>query len=204
MQWQIYYRSSENVTKSAGSKATSMTIWWKESRVTLIFFVVLPLIFSWVILIDNSMGIFLGLFLIGLVWYTHKIQPQALQWESLRNSALIWQSTLLMNKSGKSLGAISKQLQVPRSTVKTSLCKYEARLCHCHHQEERKKKEKRREKKKKKNITRQLVRIGQECLRSMSWEAAVQEILFLVCSWLLANSKPYGRNYCCGYWRTEN
>ena len=29
-----------------------------------------------------------------------------------------------LNKSGKSLGAISKQLQVPRSTVQTIVCKY--------------------------------------------------------------------------------
>lgn len=29
-----------------------------------------------------------------------------------------------LNKSGKSLGAISKQLQVPRSTVHTTVCKY--------------------------------------------------------------------------------
>ena len=39
-----------------------------------------------------------------------------LQWESLMSSALI---------SAKSLGDISKQLQLPRSTVQTSTCKYE-------------------------------------------------------------------------------
>lgn len=32
--------------------------------------------------------------------------------------------SLSLNKSGKSLGAISKQLQVPRATVQTIVCKY--------------------------------------------------------------------------------
>uniref|UniRef100_A0AAQ4Q0G1 Transposase Tc1-like domain-containing protein n=1 Tax=Gasterosteus aculeatus aculeatus TaxID=481459 RepID=A0AAQ4Q0G1_GASAC len=32
--------------------------------------------------------------------------------------------SIALNKSGKSLGAISKQLQVPRATVQTIVCKY--------------------------------------------------------------------------------
>ena len=41
------------------------------------------------------------------------------------------------NKSGKSLGAISKQLHVLRSTVQTAVSiKCLAQLCHCHNQEE--------------------------------------------------------------------
>ena len=42
------------------------------------------------------------------------------------------------NKSGKSLGAISKQLQVPRVTVLTIVCMYKVHgtVCHCYDQEE--------------------------------------------------------------------
>ena len=43
-----------------------------------------------------------------------------------------------LNKSGKSLGAIPKQLQVSRSTVHTTVWKCKAQLCHCHDQEENK------------------------------------------------------------------
>ena len=42
-----------------------------------------------------------------------------------------------VNKSGKTLKANSKQLQVSRPTAQTTVSiKFMAQLCHCHHQEE--------------------------------------------------------------------
>lgn len=42
-----------------------------------------------------------------------------------------------LNKSGKSCGAISKQSQVQRSTIQTTVSiKFKAQLCNCQNQEE--------------------------------------------------------------------
>ena len=70
-----------------------------------------------------TVGDFSGSISKGLVWYTHWTQLQTLQWESLR--AQHWPKRVhYLNKAVKFLWAISKQLQVPRSTVQTTVWKY--------------------------------------------------------------------------------
>ena len=88
------------------------------------FFVARPLNFFWVILIDHSWWLF----------WVHVNRNSWIQPLDSATNTTIWKSKALsidlkediidLNKSGKSTGAISKQFQVPRSTVKTTVCRF--------------------------------------------------------------------------------
>ena len=91
----------------------------------------------WVILIDNSWWLFWAHF--NRAYFIHQLdfhivvfvaEPKELSIDLIEHII-----DLSLLKSGKLLGAISKQLQVPRSTVQTTVSiKCIAQLCHCQHQ----------------------------------------------------------------------
>ena len=85
----------------------------KESCVNQMFFVVWPLSFFWETMIDNSWWPFWDHF-----YRVCLIHPLLSQSKKLSIDLIID-----LNKSGKSLGAILKQLQIQRSTVQTTISK---------------------------------------------------------------------------------
>ena len=109
--------SSVNVTKSAGSKVhtTTWTIDFSDySKLCFnqICFVARPLNLFSMIMADNSWWLFLVHFDRACL-IPHYTSPPAVQ-----------TCIIDLNKSGKSLGATTKQLQVPKSTVQIIICKY--------------------------------------------------------------------------------
>ena len=103
-----------------------------ESCINQMFFVSWSLNFFWVVLVDNNWWLF---------WVHFNriclIQPldsatNTTIWKSKKLSIYPKEHIIDLNKSVKSLGAISKQLQVPRSTVQTTVSiKFISQLSHC-------------------------------------------------------------------------
>ena len=76
------------------------------------------------ILIDNSWSLLWACFNRACLIQPLDSELHTLQWESLRSSAIDLKEHFIdLNKSGKSPGAISKQLQVPGSAVELFVSK---------------------------------------------------------------------------------
>ena len=115
-------------TTTTTKHSWSLVQWW-------MYYYLLPLIFCWIILIDNSWWLFWAH--LNRACLIHPLHSATNTTIGKYQGAQHWSKRAHLNTSGKSLGAISKQLQVPRSTVPTTVSlKCTAQLSHCHQQEE--------------------------------------------------------------------
>ena len=96
-----------------------------ESCVTWILSVSRPLNFFWVILIDNSWWIVWAQFNGSCLIHSFDSATLTAMGNSKELGADVNNYIIDSNESGKSLGAVSKRFQVPKSTEQTFVSKYE-------------------------------------------------------------------------------